>query len=267
MLYILCSFHRGTMANRRYSLNNQSNPSSSTTSSSNSSKTSSPSSPAPAGKGKGVSLPSGTFPHLLLGVSGGWLLARMLLFGGALLPLEIIAILIGAGVSHFTGGNKPLSKLVMGVALLNFFIPGLNPGVKQIREAQLNPPAPIEQVAPPVEEPPPSTERVVVSGKKITLTGDGNYSVPKGRKSLCFTHLGLVDGSTRVPQELTLNGESFSTLGTKCFPLKEELEGNLQVDFFSEQDYGAPEKVKGIYAYWNTQPGGQSEWPVIRLGE
>jgi hypothetical protein len=217
-----------------------------------------------------MKIPSAS-PGVLLGVSGGWLLARMFLFGGALWPIEAIAILVADGFAYAQGGKgqKKLALLIMVLAGINLFFPGFNQGVKDVRETQINPPAPIEQEAPapPVEEPPPSTEKAVISGEKITLTGDGTYSVPKGRKSLCFTHLGLVDGSTRVPQELTLNGKSFSTLGTKCFPLKEELEGNLQVDFFSEQDYGAPGKVKGIYAYWKTQPGGQSEWPVIRLGE
>ena len=233
------------------------------------STTSSPSSsPAPAGNsGSGMKIPSAS-PGVLLGVSGGWLLARMLLFGGALLPLEIIAILIGAGVSHFTGGNKLLSKLVMGIALLNFFFPGLNPGVKQIREAQLNPPAPVEQEAPapPVEEP-PSTERVVISGKKITLTGDGNYSIPKGRKSLCFTNLGMKDGSSNTSQYMTLNGKEYISLGTECHDLPEDLEGKVIVDFFPGKEYGTPEGVKKLYAYWKSQPGGQSELPIIRLGE
>lgn len=39
------------------------------------------------------------------------------------------------------------------------------------------------------------------------------------------------------------------------------------VDFFSKKEYGSPEKVIEIYNYWRSQPGGQSEWPVIRIGE
>jgi hypothetical protein len=158
----------------------------------------------------------------------------------------------------------------MGVALLNFFIPGLNPGVKQIREAQLNPPAPVEQEAPapPVEEiPPPSTERVVVSGKKITLTGDGTYSVPKGRKSLCFTNLGMKDGSQYVIQDVTVAGVEYIFSGTKCAALPDELEGKVIIDFFPGKDHGTPEGFTKLYAYWKSQPGGQAELPIIRLGE
>lgn len=246
---------------RRYSLNNQSNPSPTSAS---------PSSPAPAGKGKGVSLPSGTSPNLLLGLSGGWLLARMLLFGGALLPLEIIAILIGAGVSHF-GGNKPLSKLVMGVALLNFFIPGLNPGVKQIREAQLNPPpteqsAGQEQVNPsPSPTPTPrATHRVVASGEVIVLDGDKAITIPEGRKSLCFSYLGI-PGDKMVNQEVKIGEEIFSEMGTVCEDIS-HLSGGFSVVLFPDDNWSS-QQIRDFYAYWRDQPGGQGEFPIIRIGE
>ncbi len=268
MLYILCSFHRGTMENRRYSLNNQSNPSS-TTSSGTSSTPSTPSSPAPAGNsGSGMKIPSAS-PGLLLGLSGGWLLARMFLFGGALWPIEAIAILVADGFAYTQGGKgqKKLALLIMALAGINLFFPGFNQGVKNVRETQINPPAPIEQVAPPIEEAPPSTERIVVSGKKITLTGDGTYSVPKGKKSLCFTNLGMKDGSSNKSQYLTINGVEYISLGTECHDLPENLEGKVVIDFFPDKEYGTPEGVRKLYAYWKSQPGGQSELPIIRLGE
>lgn len=123
-----------------------------------------------------------------------------------------------------------------------------------------------QEQAAPVEET-PSTERIVVSGEKITLTGDGTYSVPKGRKSLCFTNLGLKDGSSNTSQYLTINGVEYISLGTDCHNLPENLEGNVVIDFFPGKEYGTPEGVKKLYAYWKSQPGGQAEWPVIRIGE
>ena len=124
-----------------------------------------------------------------------------------------------------------------------------------------------EQASPAPTEEIPSTERVVISGKKITLTGDGTYSVPKGRKSLCFTNLGLKDGSSNTSQYLTIDGVEYISLGTDCHDLPENLEGNVVIDFFPGKEYGTPEGVKKLYAYWRSQPGGQAEWPVIRIGE
>lgn len=227
------------------------------------------SSPAPAGNSSGMKITSAS-PGLLLAGSGGWLLARMFLFGGALWPIEAIAILIADGFAYNQGGKgqKKLAILIMALAGINLLFPGFNQGVKGLRESQLNPPAPVEQVAPPPEEvPPPSTERVVVSGKKITLTGDGTYYVPKGRKSLCLTNLGMKDGSQYVIQDVTVAGVEYIFSGTKCVALPDELEGKVIIDFFPGKDYGTPEGFKKLYAYWKSQPGGQSEWPIIRLGE
>jgi hypothetical protein len=216
-----------------------------------------------------MKIPSGVSPGLLIAGSGAYLLARMFFFGGALGPIEAIAILIADGFAYKNGGKgqKNLATLIIVFTALNLVFPGLMPWIKGFREAQLNPPAPIEQVAPPVEEPPPSTERVVVSGKKITLTGDGTYSVPKGKKSLCFTNLGMKDGSSNTSQYLTINGVEYISLGTECHDLPEELEGQVVIDFFPGKEYGTPEGVRKLYAYWKSQPGGQSELPIIRLGE
>jgi hypothetical protein len=201
-------------------------------------------------------------------VAGAYLLARMTVLGGVLPVEEILILAVITGIAVLLNQNNLFfALLIAGILLINFFHPNVNQDVKGVREAQLNPPAPVEQVAPPVEEPPPSTERVVVSGKKITLTGDGTYSVPKGRKSLCFTNLGMKDGSSNTSQYLTINGVKYISLGTDCHDLPENLEGNVVIDFFPGKDYGTPAGARELYAYWKSQPGGQSEWPVIRLGE
>jgi len=196
----------------------------------------------------------------------------MFLFGGSLWLLEIIAIATMAGFAHSKGGKgqKRFATAVIALAILNLLIPGLNPWVKSLRESQLNPPPPTEQsvgqeqVAPdPVEEM-PSTERVVVSGRKITLTGDGTYSVPAGKKSLCFENLGMKDGSSMKSQYLTINGLKYSALGTKCHSLPDNLNGKISVELFNGK---SRDRVKKIYDYWRSQPGGQAEWPVIRIGE
>lgn len=260
---------------RRYNLNNSSRPSGS----SNNVGGSTTSSPAPASGSNTASsktvLQSTGSPGVLLGLSGGWLVARMFFFGGTLWLIEIIAISVAAGFVYPKGGKvqKRFATAIIAVALLNLFVPGLNPWIKGLRDSQLNPPT-IEQsadqpqqVSPaPVEET-PSTERVVVAGRKITLTGDGTYTIPAGRKSLCFTHLGIHDGSTRVPQEIKIGDEIFNTLGTKCFSLREELSGKIEVDFFPNREYGDIKNVIKVYNYWRNQPNGQSEWPVIRIGE
>lgn len=124
-----------------------------------------------------------------------------------------------------------------------------------------------EQVAPAPTEEIPSTERVVISGKKITLTGDGTYSVPMGRKSLCLTNLGMKDGSQYVVQDVTVAGVEYIFSGTECKSLPDELKGDVIIDFFPGKDHGTPKGFKELYNYWKSQPGGQAEWPVIRIGE
>lgn len=189
--------------------------------------------------------------------------------------LSIIAL------SAILSGSKDISESLQRVMKLWFrlsivgivvlilatrFIPDLT---KKLDYSYLSKPtAPVEEVAPPAEEvPPPSTERVVVSGKKITLRGDGTYSLPKGKKSLCFTNLGMKDGTSTKSQYLTLNGVEYISLGTECHALPEDLEGEVVVDFFPGKKWGTTSEVKRLYAYWKSQPGGQSEWPIIRIGE
>lgn len=261
---------------RRYTLNNSSQPSGSTGTSTGSTA---PTSPAPANSGgKTPNSQKSVSPGILLGISGGWLVARMFLLGGSLWILEIIAVIIAAGIAHSKGGKgqKVTSKIIIILAVLNFFIPGFNSWVKGIRDNQLNPSPPEqstqqEQVAPaPVEET-ISTERVVVSGRKITLTGDGTYTVPTGRKSLCFTAMGKTDGSEISDQtvEIEYKGEKlrYSSLGSKCLIFPDNIVGKIKVDFFPGKSWGEEPVLSNMYKRYRTMPGGQGDWPVIRIGE
>lgn len=123
------------------------------------------------------------------------------------IALGVISLI---GFFASSGKQKRISAFLLGLSLLLGIIsfttlsPYSQPPLGQAESQQ-------QQVSPPPFEETPSTERVVVAGRKITLAGDGEYIVPPGKKSLCFTHLGIKDGSTRVPQELSINGESFST--------------------------------------------------------
>ena len=179
------------------------------------------------------------------------------------IALGVISLI---GFFASSGKQKRISAFLLGLSLLLGIVsfsalsPYSQPPLGQSEgQQQQGAPAPVEET--------PSTERVVVAGRKIPLAGDGTYTVPAGKKSLCFTHLGIKDGSTRVPQELSINGEAFSALGTKCFELREDLSGEAMVDFFPNKEYGSPGNVIKVYNYWKSQPGGQSEWPVIRIGE
>jgi hypothetical protein len=263
------------MALPRYRANNTPSPSGSAgTSGSAVSPAPAPASSGGASSASTASKNSGN-SGILLGVSGGWLVARMFLFGGALWILEIIAIVITAGFAHKNGnkGQKKIAWIIIFFAGVNLFIPGFNSWVKGIRDNQLNPSPPEqstqqqEQVAPAPLEETISTERVVVSGRKITLTGDGTYTVPSGKKSLCFENLGMKDGSSKTSQYLTIDGIEYSALGTKCHALDDTLNGEITVDFFPGKDYGSKEGVEKLYNYWRSQPGGQAEWPIIRIGE
>ncbi|NBP57999.1 hypothetical protein EBU71_15965, partial [bacterium] len=116
-----------------------------------------------------------------------------------------------------------------------------------------------------------STGRVVVAGRKITLTGDGTYTVPAGRKSLCFTALGKIDGSEITDQTLDIidNDErlTLSTLGSKCIELPTSMKGSIRVDFFPNESWGEEPVLSKMYKRYRSMPGGQGEWPVIRIGE
>ena len=217
-------------------------------------------------KGKGIPnwiMPLGIVYLVIRGVFIYWLNYISLLDWIIILVLALLAI-----ISFWNGKNRWLSLvLIVAIGCIIWFNQAHIDSLKQKTGNKNEQSTQQEQVATaPVEET-ISTERVVVSGRKITLTGDGTYIVPAGIKSLCFSHWGLKDGSINVPQQISINGEIFNTLGRKCFALKKNLSGKIVVDFFPHLDYGTPEKVKDIYNYWRSQPGGQAEWPVIRIGE
>jgi hypothetical protein len=164
------------------------------------------------------------------------------------------------------GKQKRISAFLLGMSLLLGIIsfsaplPYSQPPSSQSESQQ-------QQLAPSPTENSPSTERVAVAGRKITLTGDGAYNIPAGKKSLCFENLGIKNGSSMTSQYLTIEGVEYSALGTECHVLPESLSGVLKVDFFPGKEYGTEEGAKKLYQYWKNQPGGQSEWPVIRIGE
>lgn len=239
------------------------------TSSTSSSPSTASSSPTPAGNSGGNWLMPTWLGPTLLAIALLWLILRIIIFKGAPEDLEAtFAVIIPLTGACLVKKEMRFSGFILsGIIIFMVLFPRVMTGLQGIRQSQLKP-APVEQVAPPPEEVPlPSTERVVVSGKKITLTGDGTYSVPKGRKSLCFTHLGMKNGSSSKSQYLTLNKVEYSALGRECHDLPEDLGGKVVVDFFPGKKWGDPSEVKKLYARWKSQPGGQSEWPVIRLGE
>jgi hypothetical protein len=181
------------------------------------------------------------------------------------LPIALGVIsLIGFFAS--SGKQKRISAFLLGLFLLLGIIsftalsPYSQPPSGQSEGKQ-------HELAPSPSENPPSTERVVVAGRKITLAGDGAYNIPAGKKSLCFENLGMKDGSSMTSQYLTIEGVEYSAMGTECHALPESLSGVLKVDFFPGKEYGTEEGARKLYQYWKNQPGGQSEWPVIRLGE
>jgi hypothetical protein len=176
------------------------------------------------------------------------------------IALGVISLI---GFFASSGNQKRISAFLLGLSLLLGIISftALSPYSSPPSERSEGPQ---QQVPPPPFEDTRSTERVVVAGRKIVLSGDGTYNIPAGKKSLCFENLGMKDGSSMKSQYLTIEGVEYSALGTECHALPESLAGLLNVDIFPGKEYGRDQK---LYQYWKSQPGGQSEWPVIRIGE
>lgn len=178
--------------------------------------------------------------------------------------LIVVFVLTAINILFGKGGSKWISlvlAVVMGCIIWgNYnYINSSNPPPEQSVGQQ-------EQVAPaPVEEM-PSTERMVWAGKKILLAGDGEYLFPKGEKSLCITALGMKDGSTLVPQDITIGGISYNTLGSKCQELPAELEGRVIVDFSPGKPWGTKEAIINIYKEYDSKTGGIGELPFIAIG-
>lgn len=263
------------MALPRYRANNTPKPSGSANSTS---VTPSPASAAgnskTASSNKASQNSGAPVPGVLLGLSGGWLVARIFLFGGSLWLLEIIAMVAMAGFSHSKGGKvqKRVATAIIAVALLNLFVPGINPWIKSLRESQLHPPPPTEQSAgqeqvnpsPSPTPTPRATHRVIASGEVIVLDRNKAITIPEGRKSLCFSYLGI-PGDKMVNQKVKIGEEIFSEMGTVCKDIS-HLSGNLPIVIFPDDNWSS-QQVRDFYAYWRDQPGGQGEFPIIRIGE
>jgi hypothetical protein len=179
------------------------------------------------------------------------------------IALGVISLI---GFFASSGKQKQVSAFLLGFSLLLGIIsfsslpPYSQPPSGQSESQQQN-------LAPSQPEETRSTERIVVAGRKITLIGDGTYNVPAGKKSLCFENLGMKDGSSMTSQYLTIEGIEYSAMGTECHALPENLAGAVNVDFFPGKEWGTEEGAQKLYQYWKDQPGGQSQWPVIRIGE
>jgi len=180
-----------------------------------------------------------------------------------------LAVISLVGTFSIKGKRKLIAASLLAVGILL----GIATYSNDIRQSQLNPSQTTEQsagqqeqVAPtPVEEM-PSTERMVWGGEKVVLAGDGEYLLPKGKKSLCITGLGMKDGSTLVPQDITIGGISYGTLGSKCQELPAELEGRVIVDFSPGKPWGTKEAIFNIYKEYDSKPGGIGQLPFIAIG-
>ena len=231
------------------------------------SSTSTPSSSAPASGGSGWQIPSWLGP-LFVTIAGLWLIVRVLALKGAPDNLEaVLAVTIAlAGAMLLKDGKRFAGFFLSGLIIVLVLFPGIMIWLQEIRQSQINPPAPVEQVDPPSEEAPPSTERMVWAGRKKILDGDGEYFVPKGKKSLCITALGMKDGSTLVPQDITIGEISYSTLGSQCKDLPDDLEGKVIVDFSPGKPWGTKEAILNIYKEYDLKPGGIGQFPFIAIG-
>lgn len=176
--------------------------------------------------------------------------------------LTAINILFGKGASKWISLGL---AVVMGCIIwgnynyINSSNPTKNTPTKQSAGQEQVAPAPatIEEI--------PSTERMVWAGKKIVLAGDREYLLPKGKKSLCITALGMKDGSTLVPQDITIGGISYITLGSKCQELPAELEGRVIVDFSPGKPWGTKKAIINIYEEYDSKPGGIGQLPFIAI--
>lgn len=218
-----------TMSPRRYSLNNSSRPSGSTGTSTGSTAPTPAAAPANSG-GKTPNSQKSVSPGILLGISGGWLVARMFLLGGSLWILEIIAVIIAAGIAHSKGGKgqKVTAKIIIILAVLNFFIPGFNSWVKGIRDNQLNPPG---EMSP------------------IVINRDGEYELPNRPLKVCFTMTGDPVKNFYLDNRVNINGTIFVKREDGCQDLPKTVQGKtISISLLSGQPYSQEVKDKiGMY--------------------
>lgn len=171
----------------------------------------------------------GPAPGVLLGLSGGWLIARMFFFGGTLWLIEIIAIATMAGFAHSKGGKgqKKFAKAIIGFAILNLLFPGLNSWIKGFRESQLNPPtteqsAGQEQVNP---SPSPTPTPEVWDSTQFSDRGgilldkpSQEISIPPDSE-LCMSELIDPDTGGNLLQRVTVGTDEYNTRMSKCWDI------------------------------------------------
>jgi hypothetical protein len=218
-------FEFNVMSNRRYSLNNSSRPSGSAgTSGSAVSPAPAPASYGGASSASTASKNSGN-SGILLGISGGWLVTRMIFVGGVLFPLEIIAIIVTAGFVYPKGGKtqKRFATAIIAIAILNLFIPGINPGVKQIRETQLNSPGEMAH---------------------IVINRDGEYELPNRPLKVCFIMTGDPKINFYLDHRVSIGGNIFVQREDECQNLPASLNGSVSIYLLSGRPYSQEVKDK-----------------------
>lgn len=178
------------------------------------------------------------------------------------IALGVISLI---GFFASSGKQKRISAILLGSSLLLGIISfsvlspySQHPSVLKDSKQQQLAPAPVEEN--------PSTERMVWGGEKIILAGDGNYFIPRGKKSLCITALGMKDGSTLVPQDLDVGGTLYSELGSRCQEMPPGLAGQISVDFSPGKPWGTKEAILQIYKEYDSKPGGIGQFPFIAIG-
>lgn len=212
-----------------------------------SSATSSSSAPANGG-GSGMKLPSGTTPNLLLGLSGGWLLARMLLFGGILPNGEIFVLAIITLIAVGLNRKIWVPALIIGIILLVHFLhPTLNQDVKAVRENKVNPPG---EMAP------------------IVINRDGEYDLPDRPLKVCFTLTGDPNQNFYLDNKVEIGGTLFVQRDAGCLDIPNTLRGKISISLLSGQPYSDQVKekigmndVNNNYEYYKKI--GFGEYPTI----
>jgi hypothetical protein len=245
---------------RRYTLNNRSQPSGSVNNTGGTTNTTQTTS--------STASINTAVPGILLGMGGSWLVARMFLFGGALWLLEIVAIVVISGVAHSKGGKgqKVTAKIIIGLAVLNLFIPGFNSWVKEIRDNQLNPSPPEqstyqqEQVPPaPVEEEIDKRAILPRTNTPIYIKKSGQYKVKPGKYRLCFSWLG--DETGYYNQGLRIDNEEFISNGLNCF------QKNISSNIINVEFINPPQTEVDTYIMTRNKKGGQGLYPFLEKTE
>lgn len=237
-------------------------------------------SPAPASgstgatstsSGGGLSGKNGYIPTWIMTLGIAYLVIRGLFIIGrnyiTIFDWVIIAILAFFAILSFWNGKNRWLSLVLIVAI-GCIIWFNQYHIDSFKTQPTEQSAGQEQVAtaPATVEEIPSTERMVWGGEKIVLTGDGEYLLPKGKKSLCITALGMKDGSSRYPQNIDIGGTLYSELGSGCKALNPDLSGKIIVDFSPGKPWGTKAAILNIYKEYDSKPGGIGQLPFIAIG-